>query len=264
MHIHTFGLCVGLAFLVGIGVAARIAERAGIDRAEIYRLGTWIVVAGIVGSRVAWVISHPSEIHSPMDAVAIWQGGLTFTGGFVVAAVIAVPWVRRWSSPLRWAAADAIALGLASGLAIGRIGCYAVGEHLGHPTSFFLGIRYLGGETREGPLQVGVTYHSTAVYESLHLVVLIGLLVWLLRHRPPFPPGVAIGTFCLWYGLARFGTDFLRAYDERVLGLTAAQWLCLVLIPVGVLILVTGPKRRTRLAQDLDEEHPIVLDPVEQ
>ena len=56
----------------------------------------------------------------------------------------------------------------------------------------------------------------------------------------------------------------MRAYDERVLGLTAAQWLCLVLIPVGVLILVTGPRRRARLDAELDEQHPVVFDPVDQ
>jgi phosphatidylglycerol:prolipoprotein diacylglycerol transferase len=247
VHIHTFGLFVGLGFLIGTWLAARAAEDRGIDRDEIYRLGGWIVVAGVVGSRLAWVVSHPSQIHSLMDAIAIWRGGLTFTGGFILAVAIAVPWVRRWSTRLRWAAADAISLGLATGLMIGRIGCYSVGEHLGHATRFWLGVRYLGGPTREGPLMVGVTYHNTALYEFLHLAVLSATLYWMLRHRPPFPPGAEIGVFCVWYGFARFGTDFLRAYDDRVLGLTAAQWLCLTLIPVGIWILATGGTRRRRL-----------------
>ena len=246
IHLRTFGLFVGLAFLIGTWLAARAAEQRGIARDEIYRLGGWIVVGGIIGSRLAWVVSHPSDIHSPVDVVAVWRGGLTFTGGFIVAVIVVVPWIRRWSSPLRWAAADSISLGLAAGLMIGRIGCYSVGEHLGHPTSFFLGVRYLGGMTREGPLTIGVTYHNTALYEFLHMAALSAILYWMLRHRPPFPPGAEIGLFALWYGLARFGTDFLRAYDERVLGLTAAQWLCLVLIPAGVWILATGRRRRDR------------------
>jgi prolipoprotein diacylglyceryltransferase len=131
---------------------------------------------------------------------------------------------------------------------IGRIGCYSVGEHLGHATRFWLGVRYLGGPTREGPLVVGVTYHNTALYEFLHLAVLSALLYWMLRHRPPYSPGAEIGVFCVWYGLARFGTDFLRAYDDHVLGLTAAQWLCLTLIPTGIWILATGGTRRRRLS----------------
>ncbi|HTG47306.1 MAG TPA: prolipoprotein diacylglyceryl transferase [Actinomycetota bacterium] len=258
VHLHTFGVFVALGFLVGTWLAARAADARGIDRDEIYRLGGWIVLAGIVGSRIAWVLAHPSEIHSVMDVVAVWQGGLTFTGGFILAVAVAIPWVRRWSPRLRWAAADAIALGLSAGIMLGRIGCYSVGEHLGHPTSFFLGVRYLGGVTREGPLVVGVTYHNTALYEFLHLVALTAILSWMLRHRPPFPPGAAIGLFCLWYGIARFGTDFLRAYDDRVLGLTAAQWLCLVLIPTGIWILATGPRRARRLeVPEAERSQPI-------
>src|SRR5680860_109718 len=114
---------------------------------------------------------------------------------------------------------DGSALGLTVGAALGRIGCYAVGEHLGGPTGFFLATRYQGGETREGPLVVGQAIHNTALYEMISLAVLALVLAWLLYRRRS-TPGTALGVFLVWYSLARFGTDFLRAYDETVLGLT--------------------------------------------
>lgn len=246
--IRTFGLMVAIGIALGTVLAARSTQRFGIGRDEFYGAASAIVVAGLVGARLAWVVTHPSQVHSPLDVVAVWNGGLEFSGGLILAAAAAVPILRRWSPLQRWRAADGIALGLAAGLAVGRIGCIAVGEHLGHQTSFFLGWRYLGGVTREGPLLVGHVYQNTAIDEFLLLIPLTALLRFVLYRRPALPPGIAIGIFCAGYGAARFLTDFLRAYDHRVLGLTGAQCLCLLLAPAGIWILARGRERRERLA----------------
>jgi prolipoprotein diacylglyceryltransferase len=78
-------------------------------------------------------------------------------------------------------------------------------------------------------------FHNTAIYELLFLLVLFGGLLLLARRRPA--PGTLIGVFCLYYGLARGASDFLRVNDETTLGLTGAQWMCVLLIPAGILIL---------------------------
>lgn len=249
LNLHTFGLIVAVGMLIGIWAAARYLERRGIPRDEVYRLGFKLVLWGIVGARLAWVLTHLDELSSPLDAFAIWQGGLTFTGGFILAVVAAIPTFRRWTSIERWYAVDGVALGLALGVGIGRIGCYLVGEHLGGPTSFFLASEYRGGLLREGndEILIGQVIHNTSMYEFLHLM-LLALILWaLLSEKQRLVPGTAMGVFCVWYGLARFGTDFLRAYDETVFGLTAAQYLCVVLFGVGVWILAGTGKRRTRL-----------------
>ncbi len=246
--LHTFGLFVGLGMFTGTLIAASYAARKGVPRDVVYKLGFRFVLWGIVGARIAWDVSHTSLIHSPVDLVAIWQGGLTFTGGFMASAISAYPVLKRLTSVERWFTADAIALGLTVGLALGRIGCYSVGEHLGHQTTFFLGVKYLGGVTREGPLIVGRVYNNTALYEFIHLVFLAGILWYLLYRWGKATPGTAIGIFCVWYGLARFSTDFRMAYDERCLGLTAAQYLCLLLAPAGIWVLARNRQRRERFA----------------
>jgi phosphatidylglycerol:prolipoprotein diacylglycerol transferase len=132
--------------------------------------------------------------------------------------------------------ADGVVLGLAPGLAIGRIGCYSVGEHLGGETTFPLAVHYLGGATREGPIRIGTHIHNTALYEALLLLPLIALLFFLLRRG--VPPGWLTATFLLWYGVQRFSTDFLRAYDRTVLGLTGAQYVCVGLAAAGLAVAV--------------------------
>ncbi|MBI4728086.1 MAG: prolipoprotein diacylglyceryl transferase [Acidobacteria bacterium] len=244
VRLHTFGLMVALGVLAGTAIAVRYGARIGIERGEVTSLATRLVVAGVIGARLTWVLTHPSDIHSPLDVVALWKGGLQFSGGFVAALAAAAPRLRRMTADARRGLLDGLALGFTVGLAFGRIGCYSVGEHLGRPTGFFLAARYEGGATREGPLAVGQAIHNTALYEFIHLLVLAAVLWWLLWRARPAAPGVALGVFAVWYGVARFATDFLRAYDERALGLTGAQWLCLALVPAGIWILASARARR--------------------
>lgn len=241
LTIRVFGLLVALGMVVGILLAARRNERFGVPRRETERVGFWLVVIGLVGARVTWVLSNLERIDSPVDVVAVWQGGLQFTGGLLAAAVAAPLLTRSWPKAQRWVFLDGAVLGLAVGQLIGRIGCYAVGEHLGGPTDFVLGVTYRGGVTIEGPLEVGVTYHNTALYEILWLVPVIAALVWLDRRGAP--AGLMTAVFAISYGTLRFLTDFLRAYDQTLFGLTGAQYGCILLVGVGIWLLLAVRRR---------------------
>ncbi len=249
LTIRTFGLMVGIGVLLGAWIAARyIEQRTDIPREETYRMATRLVVAGIVGARLTFVLSHLEQIDNPIDVIAVWEGGLQFSGGFLGAIVFGVPFFRRWDRRTRWIALDGYAYGLSLGLAIGRIGCYSVGEHFGSTTSFFLGTRYDGGSTREGlgtlfPTAgdfqangVGTVFHNTALYEFGYLLVLFGILGLLIRRN--VGPATLMGVFCAWYGTSRFLSDFLRVNDETVGGLTGAQYLMAAIALASIWIFV--------------------------
>lgn len=253
--LRTFGIMVALGVVAGITVAARLGEEVGRPADDTISLGVKLVVAGVVGARLTWVLTHLDQIDSPLDLIAVWEGGLQFSGGFIGAVLVGLPVFLRWDRLTRWRMLDRCMLGLALGLAIGRIGCYAVGEHLGGLTSFPLATRYEGGPTREGNgtdgrlLEVGDVIHNTSLYEMLHVFVLSAVLWWLIRRRAT--PGTALGVFLVWIGAGRFATDFLRIYDDTVLGLTGAQLMCLVLVPVGLWALL---RVRPRLAEEVASE----------
>jgi phosphatidylglycerol---prolipoprotein diacylglyceryl transferase len=247
LTIRTFGLMVAIGVVLGAWIAARYIEsHAGLQREETYRMATRLVVAGLIGARITYVLSHWESVESPVDIIAVWEGGLQFSGGFLGAIIFGLPFFRRWDKRTRWVALDGYALGLAIGLAIGRIGCYSVGEHFGRTTSFFLGVRYDGGSTREGlgdlyptagDLQangVGTVFHQTALYELLYLLVLFGVLGLLLLRKPPLATMIAV--FCFVYGVCRFWSDSLRVNDERILGLTGAQYFSAGLVLASVWI----------------------------
>lgn len=254
LELRTFGLMVALGVLLGTWIAARNAERFGVPRDETYRVATWMVLTGIVGSRLTWAITHTESIEDPIDVIAIWEGGIQFSGGFIAALLVGLPMFRRWDRLQRWRILDGYALGLTIGLAVGRVGCFAVGEHFGRTSDFLLATRYDGGEVREPslgdvPLLEGTTFHNTSLYEMLYLLVIfaaLGAWVVLARRRgDDVAPGSIVGAFVAAYGVCRFLSDTLRVNDERVLRMTGAQWMCLVMVPAGLFILW---KVRPRLA----------------
>jgi phosphatidylglycerol:prolipoprotein diacylglycerol transferase len=250
IELRTFGVMVGLGVLVGAWLAARFIEQhTGVVRDDTYRLATRLVIAGVIGARITWDLSHTNQIHSVLDLIAVWKGGLQFSGGFIAAVVVGLPTFRRWSRSVRWSNLDGYAYGLTMGLALGRVGCISVGEHFGSHSTWFGAVRYDGGAVREdalGPnkLFVGDTFHNTAIYELVFLLVLFLILSIAVGRRPS--PGTVMGIFCLYYGVARGLSDFLRVNDKTVIGLTGAQWMCLCLIPTGIWIL-TRVRRTTAL-----------------
>ena len=235
LRLMTFGLFVAIGVIVGIYIAARRNERYGIRRSETERIALILVGLGFVGARLLWVATHWSEIESPIDIIAVWEGGLQFTGGFITAILLAPLVTRKWPKDRRWELLDGAVLGLAVGQAIGRIGCVAVGEHLGGPTDFFLGWTYTGGTVIEGPLEVGVTYHNAALYEIMWLIPII--LVLLYMDKRQVPAGVMAGSFAVMYGVARFLTDFTRINDKTLYGLTGAQYMTIILTIFGIWVI---------------------------
>lgn len=250
LNLMTFGIFVALGVLAGVYVAARRNERFGIPRGETERVAIILVVIGFIGARLLWVITHWSQISSPIDIIAVWDGGLQFTGGFITAIVVAPLVTRSWPKDRRWELLDGAVLGLAVGQMIGRLGCVAVGEHLGGPTDFFLGWTYTGGEVIEGPLEVGVTYHNAALYEFLWLIPIILVLLYLDRRHAP--AGAMAGTFAVMYGTFRFLTDFVRINDRTLFGLTGAQYMTIGLTAFGIGVIWYSLRRHRAEVESAD------------
>ena len=220
LELRTFGLMVGLGVLVGAWVAARYIEaHAKITRDDVYRMATRLVIAGVIGARITWVITHWSEIESPIDVIAVWNGGLQFSGGFIAAVLVGMPTFRRWTRVR--------ALDQPRRL---RVRAHDRPRHRSHRLHlgrralrprqlWLLAVRYDGGSVREGtlgpnPLEIGSEFHNTAIYELLWMLLLFGILTLLIRRKPA--PGTLMGVFCLYYGVARGLSDFLRVNDETV------------------------------------------------
>jgi phosphatidylglycerol:prolipoprotein diacylglycerol transferase len=256
LTLRTFGLMTAIGVVLGVWFAASHGEKYGMTRDETYRLGTRMVLAGVVGARATWVATHWDQIDKPIDVIAVWEGGLQFSGGFLAAIALGLPTFLGWTRLQRWQLLDGFAVAVLVGAGFGRLGCLSVGEHFGRQSDFFLATRLDNNDVREGTLGLGVnapaavkgvSFLNPALYECVTLFVLFGALWWLLAKKPT--PGTVGGIFLLTYGVQRFAYDALRVNDERVAGLTGAQWMCVAMIPIGIYLLV---KVRPALARALE------------
>jgi len=255
LSISPFGVMMALSF-----VAAYFQLRWGLRKLDVgddddaSALVLAGAVAGIIGAKIYYVLLYRDW------RLLFDRSGFVWYGGFMLATAATVWTMRRRSLPV-WETLDAATLALAVGYAVGRIGCFLVGDDYGVPTDRPWGVRFpyglpptTAGALRSPPFNVDVpanvpddqllAVHPTQLYETTLALAIWVVGMWLLRRR------TATGTTALvvlgLLAVERFAIEFFRAKDDRfVHGLTVAQLISLVLV---VLIGTIWALRRGRAA----------------
>lgn len=236
LKVYSYGFMLALSFWIGILLAARRAGKRGIDPDRIYDLSIVLILAAVIGSRTLYILTHRADYRNLIDIVALWQGGATFYGGFILAVAGAAVYIRKKKLSFL-AVADACAPSMALGFFFTRIGCFLSGCCFGHPTKSIFGVVF-PPHSPAGYYCAGLAVHPTQLYDSLYGLLTACALLLVDRKRPF--TGFTFGMLCILYGAGRFTIDFYRFYeDSAVVGklMTVSQLMSLVLIAVGVLIL---------------------------
>jgi phosphatidylglycerol:prolipoprotein diacylglycerol transferase len=258
--INTYGVFLAVAFLCAILISTRLAERDGLPRQKIYDLSLWMLLAGLVGSKILMLFTEPEYRDNPVQLISLdfLRSGGVFYGGLLGAVLAGYFLMRRYQLPW-WKTADAFAPGIAIGNFFGRQGCFAAGCCWGKPTTLPWGVKFseLGHEITGVPTD---TYlHPTQLYESFAMLLVFFFLLWL--HKRKRFSGQVILAYALLYSVIRFAIEFLRA-DPRgdILGLTTLTGLStsqMISIVIGVSALIVLVVRRRR-AQQVDKTDALV------
>ena len=230
-EITSFGVLVAVGALVGISIFRRELKRShlsanGIDAALAGVFG------GLIGAKLLWTVEFSGE--APITDLFFSRGGLSWFGGLIGGVWTGLWMLRRRRVPIvRGLAAATPAL--AVGHAIGRVGCFMVGDDYGRPSSLPWAIAF-----PEGLPPTSVRVHPTQLYEAVALVAVAWLLIRWRRDRVRDP--VVLGRYLVLAGSVRFAIEFVRV-NLRVMGpLTLAQLIALGLaVSGGVLILRNPP-----------------------
>lgn len=237
--IHTYGVLVALGFLLGLMLVARRAKARGIEPSYISDLGVWLILAGMGGAKLFYIVVHWSDFVASwhLGGVAALREGFVFYGGFIAACVTTIVFARRRGLNL-WKLADAFAPGVALGHAFGRLGCFFNGCCYGVPTHCSLGVKFPTGH-----LMHDIPVHPTQLYEVAgNLLLMSGLLVWGRRQRFD---GQTWWLYVFGYGVLRLVVEHFRGDDIRWLGLfTAGQIVAVAMVVVAAVALtVMGRKK---------------------
>ena len=241
LTLQTFGLMLGIAFIVCGWMTARFLEEIGKPRDWAYEFIFAAIIGGLVGSRLWWVVENWDETSDDLFGSLFTGAGLVFYGGAIGGAIAVLFWSRRkgfWEGRTL----DMGAAPLAAGYAIGRIGCQLAGDgDYGIPWDGPWAMSY-----PDGTVPTDRTVHPTPVYETLAM----GLGAWMLwQLRDRFRAGVLFAVYLLYAGAERFLVEFLRRNDEVALGLTTAQWESLAMLLVGTAWILVVRRRHGSLSR---------------
>ena len=242
-EITTFGVMMFLAFIVSGWVLARQLRRYGIDDDVASSIVIAAALGGILGAKIYYAILVGDWRLLLERAGLVWYGGL-------IGGAAAVSWVivRRRVDFL--VTADCAAPPLALGYALGRVGCFLVGDDYGRPTDAWYGVAFPQGApptTARSLRQFGVNVdpsipgdavlrvHPTQLYEVGAAVVMFFILTRM--NARPHVKGRVFAVFLILLGIERFLVEIVRAKDDRFFGpFTVAQVISVLLVLVGVVM----------------------------
>jgi phosphatidylglycerol:prolipoprotein diacylglycerol transferase len=240
---------LALSFLAGIYISSYRARRFGLDPQLVLDLSVYLIIAGVIGSRLLYVVFHLEEYNNLLDVFALWQGGATLYGGLILAIFAAALFAKKKNTDFMLIA-DIMSPALALGIMLTRVGCFLSGCCFGSATTLPWGLEFpvdspAGAYARS--LATGgevVHLHPAQLYASVYGLII--LLFLLLSEKRLVKRGATFGAFIAFYGVFRFTLDFFRYYEEsmRVLfDLTLNQVLSVGLLGIGLYLIM----RRTTL-----------------
>lgn len=230
----------GLLYLAGFLVAAYLLPRLQKYRQLNFPSDTWMTLLSwsvfgvIIGGRLGYVLFYePSYfLAHPLQIFAVWQGGMSFHGGFIGVALVLLLFSRAYRIPLL-VLADIVVVPVAIGLALGRMGNFINQELYGTVTTLPWGMMFPGADGLRHPAQL------YAVIKDLLLATVCFWHLGITRNMPNRRSGCTAAAFLILYGIGRFLLEYLREQQypwTEIAGLwfTRGQLLTIPLLVAGV------------------------------
>jgi phosphatidylglycerol---prolipoprotein diacylglyceryl transferase len=192
------------------------------------------VLGTILGGRLGYILFYKLDhyLSHPLEAFAVWQGGMSFHGGFLGVLFIMLLVARRYEK--RWfEVTDFVAPLVPPGLMFGRLGNFINAELPGRPTDLPWGMQF--------PQPDHLARHPSQLYEAGLEGLALFIILWVFSARRR-PAGAVSAIFLIGYGVFRFLVEFTREPDDFLgllaLHLSMGQWLSLPMIAAGVIMLI--------------------------
>ncbi|UUR07479.1 prolipoprotein diacylglyceryl transferase [Sphingomonas glaciei] len=256
-----------LAYLAGIFLGywylLKLIKQAGAPMARRHAddLVFYASLGVILGGRLGYVLFYRPGyyLESPLEIIKLWDGGMSFHGG-VIGTSVAIIYLA-WKEKLQWLRIhDYVACVVPIGLFTGRLANFVNAELWGAPTNVPWAVRF--PEVIAGVVTLGPPRHPSQLYEAalegLLLFAILAVMFW--RTRARYQPGMLVGAFLFFYGVFRFGVEFIREPDNHLrgfaetTGLHMGQWLCVPMILGGLYLMATAKGRRQRVESFAGQE----------
>ena len=244
LSIHWYGLAYVAGIMLGWYYARQIAgnsklwpgDVSPITKVQLDDFIIWVALGIVVGGRVGYILFYdlPTVIESPIRAIQIWNGGMSFHGGLTGTTIAMIIFARRNGIPI-WSLFDIVAAVVPIGLFCGRIANFINGELWGRLTDVRWGMVFCNQyiEKTNGYCPGGdFVRHPSQLYEAglegIVLLLVLALLIYGLRALKT--PGFVTGVFVCGYALSRIFVEFFREPDAQLGYLLGTNWLTMGMV----------------------------------
>ena len=257
LNVYSWGLFFAIAFLVAFFLILKEARKKKIETIHIYNIGFFALLGAIIGSRLFYVIENLGYyIGKPLEMLFFWQGGMTSYGGLILGFIFVWIYIERHPDLKFLQILDISAPYIALAFAIGRIGCFLNWDDFGIVSTLPWAIKTANDIPR----------HPTQIYLIIADLIIFFILMKLKNrrhesekvsrfkkdsykdisfiHESDFldKEGAIFLIFLLSYSVFRFFIDFLRSYNNYLLGLATSQWICILLFVVSIIVIANIDK----------------------
>ncbi len=263
-----------LAYIVGIIIGWQLLSRAlktprlwpadtpPMAAEKVEDLATWIIIGIITGGRLGFVLFYQPGYYfaNPIEIPMVWQGGMSFHGGFLGVVIAVWAYSKKYGLPLA-SMSDALAFAAPAGLLLGRIANFINAELWGRPSTLPWAVVFPGARAQDCPDIVGLcARHPSQLYEAaLEGLILGAVLLYVVWRRDWLKkPGQVAGLFLAGYGVARFIVELFRQADPQFIsaanpygyvigsgnfGLSMGQTLSLPMVVIGIGVIIWARRR---------------------
>ncbi|WP_046601387.1 prolipoprotein diacylglyceryl transferase [Neorhizobium galegae] len=233
LAIHWYGLAYVAGIMLGWFYARRLAANGSLWRdgqspitaAQLDDFLVWVAAGIVLGGRIGYILFYDmaAVAANPIRAIEIWNGGMSFHGGFIGATIAMIIFARRNAIPV-WSMFDTVAAVVPFGLFFGRIANFINGELWGRLSSAPWAVVFPTG----GPFSRHPSQLYEAGLEGIVLVLVLALLIF--RFKALKVAGTIAGTFVVGYALCRIFVEFFREPDAQLGYLLGTNWLTMGMV----------------------------------
>lgn len=244
--VYGYGLMIALGIIIGLFIASRRAEKAGLIGDVVFDMILYGVIVGFIGAKFTFILTELRDfLKDPLALLG--STGFVVYGGIIVGALTAYLYCRKNGHDfLRYF--DIISPSIALAQGFGRIGCFLAGCCYGKKTDSCLGVVFPSNTLGHSNVKVLPTQLFSSVGDFIIFTAL------LLYGRKKRAKGNVSGLYMVLYGVGRFLIEFLRDDERGAFWIfSTSQWISLFIVPFGILMMVISCKRAKAQPETEDE-----------
>ena len=244
ISIHWYGILIDIAFILGAVLSYRQAKISRLSTDHLFNIIILIIPAALIGARLYYVIFNwQSYAHNPLEAFAIWHGGMAIHGGLIAGVIVGYFYIRKYNLNF-WKYSDAVAPSIILGQAIGRWGNFINQEAYGYPVSSEF-ISHFPAFIQKQMFIENQYRHPAFLYESLWDLAVFAFMMYIFK-RKQFDGQVMLLYLAL-YSVGRFFIESLRMDSEMLGPFRLAQVISIILIGLAVYLYIKFSQKKQQI-----------------